>query len=217
MITLPKRSKRAAMMLTALVAAAAAVAVTAGTASSHHAERQAHRAISGRLAQVFQVLDRRVRARRAAAAGGRPLPTGVVAGMSRQPGVDPSQAAYAGGEYPTWVVPGSSEVCLVVGATGTRGVPSSVCGPISRAESGLVVLTETDSGQPLVLGLAPDGNRSVSVTDKDDATESVPVTDNVFEIVRGHPVSVSLKDTAGNRSSRSVAISAPPGPTRPTE
>ena len=213
----PKRPKRSATVLTALVVVAAAVAVAAAAASSRDGAVRLHsapsRAVSGRLGRVFSVLNSSHRAADSTAARTRfhPLQAGVVVGLgSAHPGVDASQAVFAGGTYPTWVVPGSTEVCLVVGTIGPRSVPSAVCAPITRAESGLALMTETDSGQPLVLGLAPDGNTMVKVTNVDGTTGSVPVSNNVYQITSGKPETVSLKAAGGALTTRSVAMSAPP-------
>lgn len=215
------RSKWAALVLAALVVTAAVV-VAAATASSRDGAVKLHSSlaagVSARLGQVFKVLSGSTLGAHGAAvsAGSQPLPAGVAEGMSSsRPGVAPSKAVFAGGVYPTWVVPGSAEVCLVAGTIGPRSVPSSVCGPIAKAEAGLALMTETDAGQPVVLGLAPNGNTSVKVTNADGTTENVPVTNNVYEIASGKPSTVRLKAASGSPRTDSVAISPPPPPTAP--
>ena len=153
-----------------------------------------------------------MRARGASAAtDAQPLPVAVVEGMSRQLGVEPSAAVFAGGTYPTWVVPGSTEVCLMHAALSRQDVPGGVCGSIKAAEHGLAVTSEDAAGAPVVLGLAPDGNISVNVTNADGTTESVPVTNNVYEITSGDPVSVTLKQASGASETRHLAtLSSPP-------
>jgi hypothetical protein len=140
-----------------------------------------------------------------------PLPAAVVAGMNgAQPNLDVSAAAYVGGTYPTWVVPGSTEVCLVVGANGPDNVPSSVCGPVSRAEAGMALVTGSGPGGQSVVGLAPDGNATVKVTNTDGTTENVPVKNNVYEIIDGKQNTVSLKEASGAMTQRPLVV--PTGP-----
>jgi hypothetical protein len=215
-----KRSKVSAICLAAVIAVAAIVAVTASASSAGKRRVKPHAlaAVSPRLSQLFAVL--RVHGLRAhrAAANTQSLPVSVLEGMSRsQRGLDPTRAAFAGGIYPTWVVPGSTEVCLVIGAIGKRGVPGSTCGSVKQGESGLALMTETDAGAPIVLGLAPDGNRSVKVTDSNGTVETVPVTNNVYEITTGTPGTVTLEDASGTSVTRPVAMSPPPPSSRPAE
>jgi hypothetical protein len=217
-----KRSRSSAMALAALVVLAAVV-VTAATASSNNHAVKLHSspapAVSARLAQLFKVLSATNLGARGVAArtGAQPLPASVVQGMSNyEPDLAPAEAVFTGGVYPTWVVPGSSEVCLVVGTTGSRSVPGATCGPTAKAEAGLTGMTETDSGQPVVLGLAPNGNTSVEVTNADGTTENVPVTNNVYEVVSGKPSTVSLKTASGTPTTESVAIGPPPAASAPS-
>jgi hypothetical protein len=206
-----KRSQRSVILVSALVAIVAASAVTAAMASSEgHAARPnatSKHAVSARLDRIFRVLQRaNVRAHGASVAtDAQPLPAAVVEGLSHQVGMEPSAAVFAGGAYATWVVPGSTEVCLMHEALTPQDVPGGVCGSIQAAEHGLAVTSEDAAGAPVILGLAPDGNTSVKVTNADGTTESVPVTNNVYEIASGEPISVTLKEASGVSETRHLA------------
>jgi hypothetical protein len=217
-----KRSKWfSAIVLAALIAATAAVAVTAMASPGKRAVKlHSVPAVSARLDQIFTVLRSDDLATHSAAVStvSQSLPQNVLEGMGRSGrGLEPTKAAFAGGVYPTWVVPGTTEVCLVVGAIGARGVPGSTCGSIAQGEAGLALMTETDAGAPIVLGLAPNGNASVEVTNADGAKKSITVTNNVYEITGGRPSTVSLKDASGASTTQPVAMSPPPPPSAPAE
>ena len=220
-LLMSKRPKRSLAGLAILVVAAAVIVVaTATAASNHHSVKLSRSAtyVAPRLDQMFAVLhSNSLSAHRAAVGASQPLPPNVEAGMSARPGRDVGSAVFTGGTYPTWVVPGSTEVCLVIGAIGRRGVPGSTCAPVVDAEAGLTLMTETDSGQPLVLGLAPNGNASVKVTYADGTTASVPVSNNVYEITSGKPSTVTLTTASGAPITSPVAISPPPSPSAPAE
>jgi hypothetical protein len=126
-------------------------------------------------------------------------------------GVDPAGAVFVGGTYPAWVVPGTSKVCLVVDAIGAHGVPSASCGTVAQGEAGLVrLLTVTETGAPVVVGLVPNGNVNVAVTDASGAAHDVPVAHNVYEITSGSPSTVSFNDASGATTTESVVMPATP-------
>lgn len=220
-LLMSKRSKRSFAGLAILVVAAAILVVATATAASNHHGVKLRRSathVAPRLGQMFAALHSdSLSAHTAAVGASQPLPPNVQAGMSALPGRDVGSAVFTGGTYPTWVVPGSSEVCLVIGAIGRRGVPGGTCAPVADAEAGLLLMTETDSGQPLVLGLAPNGNASVKVTYADGTKASVPVSNNVYEITSGKPSTVTLTAASGAPITRSVAMSPPPPPSAPAE
>lgn len=218
-----KRSKRAAALIVpvlAVVAVVVGLVVQSSTASSKKGRASnAAAASNAQMHKAFAVLhsaDARM-----AAVTSQPLPASVLKGLSDStapyaPSLDPSEASYAGGTYPTWVVPGTGEVCLVVGAIGPKGVPSSSCGTSAEANAGeVILLTETATGAPLVFGLAPDTNSTVTVTEANGTTRSVPVTNNVYEITSGTPSSVSLKTTSGATTTESAALPPRPANTAP--
>jgi hypothetical protein len=209
-----KRSQSAAIIISMMGAVVAVVAVTVAMASeSNYAVPRV--TVSARLGRTFGVLRRHdLTAHSASAnASAQPLPVATEQGINHFQGMDPSAAVFAGGTYPTWVVPGSSDVCLVLGATAPDRYPGGVCGSISGAERrGLAVTTENAAGAPIVVGLAPNGNSAVEVTNTNGTTESVPVTNNVYEITSGNPTTVSLKDASGTPTTRHVAVLSSPSP-----
>jgi hypothetical protein len=140
-----------------------------------------------------------------------PLPAAVVQGLSST-GPDPSSAVFAGGTYATWVIPGSSQVCLVHAAMGPGDVPGGVCGSTTAAAYGLAVTTENAAGAPVVLGLVPTGNTAVVVTDANGGTNTVPVANGVYEITGGSPSTVTLKDASGNTITRQLPTLSVPAP-----
>jgi len=212
-----KRPSRTFVVVAVLAAILVAVGVTAalGSSGGKAARRAAvvRRPVSPRL---YRHLGALAHARRASAAS-HPLPSSVLLGVSPQMGLTPSAAVYAGGTYPSWIVPGSTEVCLMHGDLGSGGGSGGICGTIAAFEQrGLAEATETPSGSHVVLGLVPDGNNSVRVTDANGNTETVPVANNVYEITGGDPVSATLRSASGSMTTRHLpVISAPPPPSAP--
>ncbi len=131
--------------------------------------------------------------------------------------MDPSAAVFAdAGACPAWIVPGSEQVCLVHALNG--GGTGGICGTSAAIEQrGIAGTGESPSGSPVVLGLVPNGNTSVDVTNTDGSKETVPVTNNVYEITTGDPVSATLKNASGALTTRHLpVISAPPPAATPT-
>jgi hypothetical protein len=217
-----KRSQRRTVLVAALVVIAAAIVVTAGMASSEgsatkHVSAAPRPRVSARLDHIFRVLHASARTRGASVAAAQPLPAAIEEGVSQQVTLDLSAAVFAGGTYPTWVVPGSTEICLMANATKPGGSPGGICGSIAAVEQrGIAETTESASGSPVVLGLVPNGNTSVDVTNANGTKETVPVTNNVYEITSGDPVSATLRNASGATITRHVPVlSAPPPPSAP--
>jgi hypothetical protein len=97
-----------------------------------------------------------------------------------------------------WVIPGSRGVGIANGTYGGGANPLS--GPGSALSGGMIGTSFGSHGET-VHGLAPDGNRTVTVVLAGGATRTVPVIDNVYSITL-HPqaVSVIMKDSAGRRT-----------------
>jgi len=210
---MPRRRKRIVALIPALMAAVVIVVLVAQSstaASKRHLTAVFHRSER----RAFAVLTS-TRAKTATVSS-EPLPAGVAEGMSSQ-GLSPSEAVFTSGTYPTWVVPGGTEVCLVHAAIGTRGAPGASCASVQKAEAGrLTLVTETDSGAPVVFGLAPSNNSSVTVTDVDGTTHTVPVTNNVYEVTAGNPATVSLKEASGTSVTEQVKLPPLPSASEPT-
>jgi hypothetical protein len=93
-----------------------------------------------------------------------------------------------------WVVPGSDGVCVVQNDSDT----TTGCGTTTQADNGDLIQTTSAGGSPnYVLGLAPDGNSSVTVAFANGSVESVPVTDNVYEAAGAGMTAVTLTTAAG--------------------
>jgi hypothetical protein len=131
------------------------------------------------------------------------LPAGI-AQLYRSPehpnpyGIDPDLARYAPAAN-TWVLPGSTGVCLITYGIVGPGVGSGTCASDSTALAGDFVSFQhkyPDSDIALV-GLAPDGNTTVTVTDANGTTRQIPVTDNIYVVTGGNPASITLLTASG--------------------
>ncbi len=216
-----KRSKRAATAVLVLAVAGAIIGILTSSASSKdqtaRTRTPAHQPVSARLGNVLGVLGHRgARAYGASlAAGVQPLPNAVFQGVSHEATLNPAAAVYAGGAYPTWIIPGSTEVCLMANATKPGDSAGGICGTIAALEQrGLAETTEGPTGAPLVLGLVPNGNATIEVTNADGTKNTVPVKNNVYEITTGDPVSATLKNASGATITRQLPVitAAPSSP-----
>lgn len=188
------------------------VVMLSGTAmSSQHDVKVGHLTIIRSLSKSFAIFDRDLRAHAASTA--QTLPGVAAFSVGRRAGLDPEAAVLAGGAYPVWVVPGTTELCLVVGEMKPGAGTPADCGPTSDVEQlGLALVTETPSGQSLVVGLVPNGNRSVEATNSDRSSEDVGVSNNVYEIVGGDARTLTLKTAGGASTTRHLPVlSSPPG------
>lgn len=212
------RSKRVSLWLAVLMICGVAVVALTMTSSSNTVKKNhlhvatTKYAVSTRLTGMFKVLDRDTSAHNASAAvTTQSFPSHIAQVMTHtHPGLDPSAAVFAGGADPTWVVPGTTEVCLIYGPMPEGGY-GGVCDTIAAAAHGLAVYTEGAGHDPIVIGLVPNGNTSVQVTNADGSKESVPVANNVYEIVGHDPSTVNLMEASGTRTTRHLP-SPPPAP-----
>lgn len=118
---------------------------------------------------------------------------------------------------PASIMRGATYTCLTDAEEGIGGARIGVCGSRSDVERrGLAFATENASGVPVVIGLTPSGNSSVKVTSAGGTTENVSVTNDVYEIEGGNPTAVTLKEAAGNNTTRQLpTLSQPPVLTEP--
>ena len=202
-----------ALLAPAISAAALVGALAPGISNGRASRPPAARVPSG-LRDAFGIFDharspKRGSARIAAVTvGGQPLPPAAEAVMRNAPGLDIGAAVFTGGKVPTWVVPGASDVCVVLGASSPTGVPSADCGPAATVEQyGLRLTTTSADGNSLLVGLAPDGNPSVSIQESSGATRAIAVIDNVFEVEGGEPRSVTMRTPSGQQLT--LALGAP--------
>lgn len=212
-----KQHVRSLILAAALAAIALTVAITTATGSSGVKPTRpaavVRRPVSRRLSHL---LGRIARATRASATS-HPLPAAVLEGTVQQVGITPSAAVFAGGRYPTWIIPGATEVCLMHDALGPDGSAGGICGTIvSFEQNGLAEVTESSPGSAVVLGLVPGEHASVVVMDADGSKRTVAVANNVYEITSGDPVSVTFADAAGATVTRRLPVlPAPPPPSAP--
>jgi hypothetical protein len=214
-LTMTKLSRHP-ILVTGLVAVAAAIGVTAAMASSGSKTAKpaavARHVVSPRLHHLIGALARA----HGSSANAHPLPVAVEMGTSPRQTTEPSAAVYTGGVYPTWIIPGSREVCLTHAELGSAGGASEICGTIADLEQrGLAEVTESTSGSPVVFGLVPNGNSSVQVTNANGSEETVPVTNNVYEITSGDPISATLKNASGTTITRHLPVLSSPPPSAP--
>lgn len=158
-----------------------------------------------------------------APAGARDLSSVLAGSLVAIPGgLESSATEVVSARYPVVVVPGETGICLLNGPVGVSpaaaamsGRLGGVCGAKSSAdEHGFAETTESASGAPVVIGLAPRGNTSVRVTYASGAIEKVPVVNNIYEIT-GTPSTVTLKEASGKETTRRLPALARPPATAP--
>jgi hypothetical protein len=128
---------------------------------------------------------------------------------------------------PAWLVPAANgEVCFVrlvralVSGPGGKPLPPStelLCGSLESARSGELVATQstssTASGSRFrVVGVAPNGVSSVTVTASDGRRSRVPVVSNAYAATISDPVAVTLvTHFGGRRMARTIPLQTPLG------
>ena len=159
-----------------------------------------------------------------------PLPPSAAAALSRGNvrlayGLNLSEAARVVSHGLTiWEVPGSWGVCQYILGFAIRTVRTSFahpdahgpagiteCAPVAGTNAGTNMLMNiSDSGKAVLVGLAPDGNSAVRVTETNGASVTVPVRENVYVFVgvqrqswRNMPT-VALRNAAGNLDTHSA-------------
>jgi hypothetical protein len=90
----------------------------------------------------------------------------VLEGTTQELGISPSAAIFAGGDYPTWIIPGSTEVALMHSAIGRLGGAGGISATTRNASGAITnvhlpVLSIPPSSEPR--GLNQDAERA-SVT-----------------------------------------------------
>jgi hypothetical protein len=123
-------------------------------------------------------------------------------------GLDPSQAGEATigrGESTVWLVPGSNGACLVNLEDRQQGeLAGVVCNTPGAVDAGLLWTNDwvpaygTDgSGARVLIGVAPDGNSSVTINWSDGSHTVAPVSDNIYSVpLRSAWTSVTLKNSS---------------------
>jgi hypothetical protein len=131
------------------------------------------------------------------------LPEGIAGaytGAAQPPntyGINPNYAQYIQAAN-AWILPGSSGICLISYGFDPRfpQVGSGSCNSSAMALSGDMF---NRIGQNNVIGLAPDGNTTMTITYTDGSTQHIPVTGNVYRAagLSGDPTSITLRDASG--------------------
>jgi hypothetical protein len=110
-----------------------------------------------------------------------------------------------------WVVPGSAGACVAWITTSPGLSDGNACGPTSDVNAGDLFNIDGSSvgprptagqaltGAEIAVGLAPNGNRDVSVVASDGTTQLVPVINNVWvwSSTAGTPSSISVVASSG--------------------
>lgn len=126
----------------------------------------------------------------------RPNPYGLNIGQAR---FVPYPDTDGGGGRPIglWVVPGRAAVVLLADAldVSTTAVLSGYGSPLTGR---FRMATFYNGGSQMVVGLVPDGNRSVTAVMRNGSRVTARVIDNVYSIYLGpHPRELIVKDAAG--------------------
>jgi hypothetical protein len=121
--------------------------------------------------------------------------------------LEPARAVYVA-LTPTdhgWVIPGRSGICLVLPSLSNRLYMGTTCASSASADAGgLITVERPTSGPPVAYGLVPNG-ASVTATDKDGSSTTVPITSNLF-VYGGQTVrSVSLHVPGGGAKTMELA------------
>jgi len=195
------------------VVVAAALGVALGTSSaSAHKTRHVPRAPAARASYNATVLNAFSVLRKAASSGGAPLPPSVDAAASDEAsGASRLEPELTGevkvqDQYPVWVAPEAGKICLVQEGIVGPGISDSVCGTDQEALEGKLIKFSRDysSGDPVIVGLAPNGNASVRATEASGGNQTVSVTDNVYEMV-GHTLqTIALTNANGQATTAPV-------------
>jgi len=135
-----------------------------------------------------------------------PLPASIAQGytgpaqLSDPYGIDPSLARYVAAAK-TWILPGSSGACIQTYRSQGPRTPIGTGGGCTATPAvlagELVIRSTTSAGVITLVGLAPDGNTTVTITDTDGTARQIPVTDNVYVATGGHPSTITLNDASG--------------------
>lgn len=97
-----------------------------------------------------------------------------------------------------WIIPGSTKVCIFSAASGGWAVcDSASTGVRPVTAGGLFMTTGPYPEQNRIVGLAPDGNTSVTVSFSNGSSQTVPVLDNVYVASGIGPLAISMKEANG--------------------
>ena len=126
-------------------------------------------------------------------------------------GIDPSAAQYVpvgvGDIQGVWLVPGLNGICMVTSSAlpgGGSGYGGG-CHPTAVATQGQLMGTAISaSGNDLVVGVAPDGNATATVTMNNGSVQTVPVHGNVYAVQAPGIKSVTVTSAVGRPTTDEV-------------
>lgn len=113
------------------------------------------------------------------------------------------------GRGEAWLAPGDGAICLI--STDPRqGLPDGFtikCKPTAQVATGALYSTwiageNPETGRTIVLGVVPDGVRTVLVTDDDGSRRLVPARQNVYSVWGGRARWVEFDTPSGRRRTR---------------
>ena len=173
-----KRIKRilTTVLVAATSAALAAIAVSQAAPTPTHHTRSVKRSHIGRFSVLHSAKAATSGAGGLSAATAKHLTESgtLVAEMELEPARSVSVEINS---TQVWVTPGRNGMCLAVTEPLVEG---RVCGSLANANAGgLVMVQRPISGPAVMYGVVPDG-ASVSITNSDGSSTSVPVVSNVF-------------------------------------
>jgi hypothetical protein len=124
---------------------------------------------------------------------------------------EPAEAEYATtiGDIEYFVVPAATGVCIFEAEPGGGG---GICGSVSRALAGALRYTDiAPDGATTIVGLAPNTNTQVQLTEPSGAAASAPVAGSIF-VLTGREALPGSKATLLNSSGARVTFTEVPNP-----
>jgi hypothetical protein len=120
-------------------------------------------------------------------------------------GLEPAQARYIEINASThaWVIPGRSGLCLAIPAFHGASIDVG-CGSLAKINAGGLVMVRRPASGPVIYGLVPNG-ASVTVTNQDSSSTSIPVSNNVFMYGDTTAQSVSVQADDGSVNTTALA------------
>jgi hypothetical protein len=195
------------ILLAATISAFAAITISEASSTPVHAS--ARRMANRSLKDTFAVLRS---ARVAAASPEATLPAETAKHLTElgteisEYELEPARAAYVTltSTDHGWVVPGRSGICLVLPSPSNPIYIGTTCASTTDADAGgLFTVERPTSGSPVAYGLVPDG-ASVTATDRNGSSTTVPVTSNLF-MYGGQAQSVSVHVAGGGTKTIGLA------------
>jgi hypothetical protein len=130
-------------------------------------------------------------------AGSPRLPSGTAAAMAQQGsyGLNITQARFVTADgHGFWLVPGTSGVCL----SGPSPSGLTGCNTVKAVEDGGLVGGTAGRGWGMLEGVAPNGNRIITIVLANGQIKDVPVVDNVYAVtLRTKPIALIVRNSAG--------------------